>query len=125
MNQMFMMNQKPTSIIIFEGVMLSGSYWDGNSSVFGFDGFGGDIVNDNITPPSYNGVTITFLQQLKNDPMLHLRIDPAISNINKITFNGIEFFPTYEAISTRYIMNLGNAYLENRIGQSIPFKLET
>jgi len=115
MNQMFMMNQKPTSIIIFEGVMLSGAYWDGNSSVFGFDGFGGDIVNDNIT----------FLQQLKNDPMLHLRIDPAISNINKITFNGIEFFPTYEAISTRYIMNLGNAYLENRIGQSIPFKLET
>jgi len=119
------MNQKPTSIIIFEGVMLSGAYWDGNSSVFGFDGFGGDIVNDNITPPSYNGVTITFLQQLKNDPMLHLRIDPAISNINKITFNGIEFFPTYEAITSRYIMNLGNAYLQNRIGQSIPFKLET
>ena len=125
MNQMFMMNQKPTSIIIFEGVMLSGAYWDGNSSVFGFDGFGGDIVNDNITPPSYNGVTITFLQQLKNDPMLHLRIDPAISNINKITFNGIEFFPTYEAINLRYKMNLGTAYLENRIGQSIPFKLET
>jgi len=125
MNQMFMMNQKPTSIIIFEGVMLSGSYWDGNSSVFGFDGFGGYIVNDNITPPSYNGVTITLLQQFRNDPMLYLRIDPAILNINKITFNGIEFFPTYEAINLRYKMNLGNAYLQNRIGQSIPFKLET
>jgi len=122
------MNQKPPSIIIFEGVMLIGSYWDGKSSVFGFDGFdsiAGYIVNDNITPPSYNGSTITQLLQLKNDPMLYLRIDPAISNINKITFNGIEFFPTYEAITSRYIMNLGNAYLQNRIGQSIPFKLET